>query len=63
MEVFDHASTRDFPLNYVKVKVKDTLRMPVYRQSVGHGARPLEINDQDFFNGNIEVIIHMQLPL
>jgi hypothetical protein len=33
----------------VKVKVKVTLQLAVYRQSVRHGAKPLETHDQRFF--------------
>jgi hypothetical protein len=32
------------------VKVKVTLQLAVYRQSVRLGDKPLETNDQDFFN-------------
>jgi hypothetical protein len=35
----------------LKVKVKVTLRLAVYRQSVRLGVKPLEIHDQNvFFN-------------
>jgi hypothetical protein len=34
--------------NYVKVKVKVTLRLAVYRQSVHIGVKPLETHDQTF---------------
>jgi hypothetical protein len=33
----------------LKVKVKVTLRLAVYRQSVRLGVRPLETHDQIFF--------------
>jgi hypothetical protein len=32
-----------------KIKVKITLRLAVYRQSVRLGAKPLEDHDQNFF--------------
>jgi hypothetical protein len=35
----------------VKVKVKVTLRLAVYRQSVHLGVKPLETHDQIFFFG------------
>jgi hypothetical protein len=35
----------------VKVKVKVTLRLAVYRQSVRLGVKPLETHDQIFFFG------------
>jgi hypothetical protein len=37
--------------NWVKVKVKVTLRLAVYRQSVRLGVKPLETHDQIFFFG------------
>jgi hypothetical protein len=36
----------------VKVKVRVTLRLAVYRQSVGLGVTPLETHDQIFFQLN-----------
>jgi hypothetical protein len=33
----------------LQVKVKFTLRLAVYRQSVGLGAKPLEVHGQRFF--------------
>jgi hypothetical protein len=41
-----HTGHLDF---LVKVKVKVTLRLTVYRQSVRLGVRPLEAHDQRFF--------------
>jgi hypothetical protein len=45
----------------VKVKVKVTLRLEVYRQSVRLGVRPLETHDQRFFffKWTLEVIVLM----
>jgi hypothetical protein len=34
---------------FVKVKVKVTLRLAVYRQSICLGVKPLETHDQNFF--------------
>jgi hypothetical protein len=38
-----------YPIAKVKVKVKVTLRLAVYRQSVRLGVKPLETHDQIFF--------------
>jgi hypothetical protein len=40
---------RGMRVSFVKVKVKNTLRLAVYRQSVHLGAKLLEDNDQRFF--------------
>jgi hypothetical protein len=48
VEVFDPASTQD--LFKVKVKVKVTLRLAVYRQLVRLGARPPETHDRKLFS-------------
>jgi hypothetical protein len=40
-----------YGLTQVKVKVKVTLRLAVYRQSVRLGIKPLETHDQIFFFG------------
>jgi hypothetical protein len=44
----DHKSTHFTQLNWT-VKVKLTLRLAVYRQSIRLGARPLEAHNQRFF--------------
>jgi hypothetical protein len=47
VEVFDPASTRD-ELE-LRVRVRVTLRLAVYRQSFRLGAEPHETHDQNFF--------------
>jgi hypothetical protein len=43
VEVFDHTSTRES-------RVRDTLRLAVYRQPVRLGAKPLETHGQNYFS-------------
>jgi hypothetical protein len=53
-------------LLFFKVKVKVTLRLAIYRQSVCLGAKPLETHDQIcffFFNWTLTVIVLMKHPL
>jgi hypothetical protein len=54
--MIDYKRGLDFGLHLlhilkVKVKVKVTLRLAVYRQSVRLGVKPLETHDQIFFFG------------
>jgi hypothetical protein len=48
---------------YVKVGVRITLRLEVYRQSVRLGEKPPENHDQYFFNWILAVIVIMEDPL
>jgi hypothetical protein len=50
VDVFETASTR--AQQQLKVKVKVTLRLAVYRQSFRFGAKPLEDHDQGSFFSN-----------
>jgi hypothetical protein len=38
---------------HVRVKVKVTLRLAAYRQSVRLGVKPLETHDQTFFSAEL----------
>jgi hypothetical protein len=49
VEVFEPASTQANRSLKVKVRVRVTLRLAVYRQSVRLGVKPLETHDQTFF--------------
>jgi hypothetical protein len=49
---FSATTSYDWLLVKVKVNVKVTLRLAVYRQSVRPGVRPLETHDQRFFQLN-----------
>jgi hypothetical protein len=57
VEVFEPASTRS---RIAQVKVKVTLKLAVYRQSVRLGAKPLETHDQRlFFNRTLAITVLM----
>jgi hypothetical protein len=49
------SSQADFQLStdWIKVKVKVSLRLAVYRQSVRLGVKPLETHDQRFFSNEL----------
>jgi hypothetical protein len=55
VEVFDTASTRD----ELPKKVKVTLRLAVYGQSVCLGVKPLEKHDQRFFLPRVRVTLRL----
>jgi hypothetical protein len=44
--------SKSLPVHHSSIKVKVTLRLAVYRQSVRLGAKPLEAQDQRFFYPN-----------
>jgi hypothetical protein len=50
---------KSISFNKVRVRVKVTLYLAVYRQSVGIGGKPLETHDQYFFNRTLAVIVLM----
>jgi hypothetical protein len=57
MEILQILCSRRCPLasttELIQVKVKVTLRLAVYRQSVRLGVKPLETHDQIFFSAEL----------